>query len=237
MTTLVQDDFTEDEKFAINRRLDLHDRFLLLLQRDIASEAERFNRVIDFDAASRKVQDAAIAQLIAILHQILDDRDNAGPTSTFAPHSIRFNPRDTTPNAIPEPSFPVLAPELFAADDLPTYLAALPLYDIPVIEASVDQGETAPTSPVEEGWQIWREQSPGPGREKDPVPATALELTAAFPILKTEFDERQDERLNLRFGSYVQRNQIETANATSLLLVDILNQRKDFWETLGFTGV
>jgi hypothetical protein len=230
MSTLTPDDFTQAERDAINFRINIIDQDIAQLQAQVPDPLTKFNAVSVFDEANQRVQDAAIAELITFLHGIITQRDIDEPSE--APHSIKFEPPDPGGQ---NPSFPINAPELFAADDLPTYLASLPSYTTPFATATLENGAVDVGTPTG-GWELWREKTiPPPGREADPDQPVDPELpAAAFNLIKQEFDERNAERLDNDIGSYVLKQFISNQITSVSSQVALLQQRKAFWESIGF---
>lgn len=230
MSTLIPDDFPEDEQNAIQIRLNLADRDIAQIDATTPVLETKFDAVYYMDRANIRVQDSAIAELITFLHGIITQRDIDEPSE--APHSIKFESPDPGGQ---DPSFPINAPELFAADDLPTYLAALPSYTTPFATATLENGSVDVGTPTG-GWELWREKTiPPPGREADPDQPVDPELpAAAFNLIKQDFNDRNAERLNVEVGSYVLTKLIQDQIAASSVLATLFQNRKDFWEGIGF---
>lgn len=228
MTTLTVGDFDADEQEAITLRLQFYASDIAFYTQTIAEQADKFNKVAYLDSAAQKVQDANVAAVLTILHAIVTQRDIDQPTE--APHTIKFEPPDED-----DPSFPVILPDLTAADDLPTYLAAVPGYATPFSTATLTNGDL---SIPNGGWELWHFNPGGgpPAMERDPVQPTVGELTVGYPPNLVEFDDRDEERLNDEIGSYVLKSLIVSQVGVNTNLLALYTQRKEFWESVGFTG-
>ena len=230
MSTLVPASFSDDEKAAIQFRLNLADRDIAQIQNSDPDINTKFDAVSKFDAANTRVQDAAVAELLTILHVIVTDRDIAEPTE--APHFIKFSV--PTPG---DPSFPVdlSASDLDAADVLFTYLAAVPSYVVPFAEATMINA--ADVSVPNGGWELWRKDPITPfAPERDPDQPTGGELTAAYAGILAEFGGRNLERLDNEVGSYTLTKFISDQITANAALVALFTNRKAFWESIGFVA-
>ena len=230
MSTLTPLDFTDDEKASIQFRLNLADRDIAQIQASDPDINTKFDAVSKFDAANIRIQDAAIAELLTIFHAIVTQRDIDEPSE--APHFIKFSV--PTPG---DPSFPVdlSSSDLSAADNLSTYLAAVPSYAAPFADATLINAAdvTVPNG----GWELWRKDPVVPNLpERDPSQPTGGELTAAYSGILTEFDERDLERLDAYVGSYVLTKFISDQIIDNAALVALFTNRKAFWESIGFTA-
>lgn len=217
MSSLTPEDFDEDETFAIETRLSHFDEDVASLQSYLDNQATKFDRAAAMDTANQKVQMDAIRTAATIFHAIVTQRDMDEPGE--APHTLKWS----TPSAIP--SSPVTMADITAATNLAAYLAAISEYSVPRSSASLVGGQ---------GWLLYHD--PGGGLVGDPNQPTPTELTPAFPVLLTEFDERNEERLDVDVGSYVLKNSVSTRVTRLGEISALLTQRKAFWEGLGFSG-
>jgi hypothetical protein len=215
LSTLTPDDFTDEEREAINFRLNIIDEDIAQLEGAKPDPATKYDGVAKFDEANRRVQNASIAELITYLHGILVDRDADVGLAEFVPHYVVFE------SDFPARELGAPLADLYSTTDLNLYLAAIDAYEPPV--GSDTLAATA--------WTFWREKSPSnppPGQEVDPDQPPGLSAVEA------EFTFRNGERLDSDIGSYVNKqfilNQITSADAT----IALLQQRKAFWEGLGF---
>lgn len=205
MSSLVPNDFPVDEKAAIQDRIDRGSSDLAAVQSSIDGTTTLVALLQDMDAANQRVQEAAIADVVAILHQIVQDRDDNDPPDE-APHFIVFGP-----------NFPVALADLYGSAPLP----AIPAYMPPVAGKTLTD------------WKLW--QTPITGPEIDSVQPTPTELTAAYLVLVNEFTIFQLYRLDGQIGSYTLATRFQTALGIDQTKKAIIQGRNNFYLGIGFT--
>lgn len=228
MTILDTNDFDSDQTEAIQRRLEQYDFDIARAQAEVDDVNERFDKIVAFDGANQLVQQSAMEDIITILYAVITQRDLDEPGE--APHFIKFqDPGDVSAG---QPSFPFALPDLYASDDILVYLAGLPDYDTPVASYSVENGDlSTPTG----GWELWHTIA-GPTEERDPVQPSTGELTGDYDVAVEEFNDRNEERLDSDIGSFILKSVVLSQVAVNTNLITILNRRKIFWESVGFSG-
>jgi len=222
LSSLDPDDFTASERDAINARLAQETADLAQQDAGIA-RATAAAAIYDLlDNANQRVQDSVMGDILAILLQIITDRDTAEPSE--APHTIKFS---NPPPGLGGSSWPVLTADMTVSGGLPVLLP----YNVPFIGASVSNGDVATYAG---GWQIFHINPSTTMEEIDPIQPTVGELGPTYSPLVVEFADQQEARLNVYRGSYILSTQQSVAAARDQSIRDMVVARNQVFKDIGF---